>query len=66
MKHDHVLSNILTGSDSAPVLPNCMPLIWFGIDGGRPPLAGGCGIGDGECAGEVDLTFICGVASDDD
>ena len=48
------------------MLPNCMPLLFCIDGGGRPPLAGGCGIGDGECVGVVALGLACGVASDDD
>ena len=48
------------------MLPNCMPLLWFwSDDGGRPPLAGGCGMGEGEWVGVVVRGFACGVASED-
>ena len=30
-------------------------------DGGRPPLADGCGMGDGECAGEGTLALPPGT-----
>ena len=36
------------------MLPKLKPLPWAcRPEGGLPPLAGGCGIGDGEVAGEV-------------
>jgi hypothetical protein len=48
------------------MLPKVMPLLWFWkLDGGRPPLAAGCGIGEGECDGEVTRASRGGAGSDD-
>lgn len=56
----------LTESCSPPMLPNVMLLLWLcRPDGGRPPLACGCGIGDGECAGDVTRGSARGVGSED-
>lgn len=39
---------------SAPMLPKLKPLLWPGrVEGGLPPLAAGCGMGEGEWVGEV-------------
>lgn len=51
---------ILT-SPSAPRLPNVIPLLPCRPLGGLPPLAMGCGIGEGDCAGEVTLGLL-GIA----
>ena len=48
------------------MLPKVTPLDWLcKPDGGRPPLAWGCGIGDGECAGEVTRGSARGAGSED-
>lgn len=41
-------------SPSPPRLPKvtALPCV-ASVAGGRPPLADGCGIGDGDCAGDV-------------
>ena len=45
-------------SPSPPRLPNVTPLPCCAKpDGGLPPLAAGCGIGEGDCAGEETLGF---------
>jgi hypothetical protein len=48
-------------SPSAPRLPKVIPLLPCRPLGGRPPLAIGWGIGEGECAGEVTLGLL-GIA----
>lgn len=40
------------------------PLLACDMDGGRPPLADGAGIGVGECAGEVTRGSRAGVNSE--
>lgn len=35
------------------------------LEGGRPPLGAGVGIGEGECEGEVTRGFVGGVGSDE-
>lgn len=48
----------LTEGSSPSMLPKLIPLPCpCKFDGGRPPLAGGCGMGEGEFAGEVILGF---------
>ena len=40
------------------MLPNVIALVEpVTLDGGRPPLAGGCGIGEGDVAGDVTRGF---------
>jgi len=52
-------------SPSPPVLPKFNPGPGPPSKGGRPPLAAGGGIGDGEVAGEVIRGLLSGVAKDD-
>ena len=48
------------------MLPNVIPFVcWNCPDGGLPPLAAGCGMGDGECAGEITRGLFCGAGSED-
>ena len=49
----------LTLASSPPKPPKFKPLLWpCKLDGGRPPLAGGCGIGEGDVDGEVMRGFV--------
>ncbi len=49
----------LTFASSPPKPPKFKPLLWpCKLDGGRPPLAGGCGIGEGDVDGEVMRGFV--------
>lgn len=61
------LGKLTMGSPSGPpMLPKFRLLPWpWKADGGRPPLAAGWGIGDGELAGEVIRGLFCGVGRDD-
>ena len=46
------------------MLPKLSPLPWLcRLDGGLPPLAEGCGIGEGELVGEV-IRGFAGEATD--
>ena len=48
------IASRLTMASSLGRLPKFKPLPWpCRLDGGLPPLAGGCGIGEGEVCGEV-------------
>lgn len=40
------------------------PLFVALMEGGRPPLAAGCGMGEGECAGDVTRGLDAGVGRD--
>lgn len=51
---------------SAPVLPKFKAIPWpCKLEGGRPPLAAGVGIGEGECAGDVMRGFVMGGVESD-
>ncbi len=46
------------------MLPKLIPLFWpWNVDGGLPPLAGGCGIGEGDAAGDVTRGFVGGFTA---
>lgn len=56
--------NALTSPFSGPELPKTRPLPWpWRPEGGLPPLAGGWGMGAGECSGEVTRGSFLGVGA---